>query len=58
MGLFEIFASILSQILIMDPMPDVNRAYYLLLQEEQQRELHVTPSTQDIITLITNAPCP
>lgn len=35
-GLKESYATVRSQILFMDPLPTINRAYTLLLQEEQQ----------------------
>ncbi|XP_043710200.1 uncharacterized protein LOC122659117 [Telopea speciosissima] len=45
MGLLDSYASIRSQILSTDPLPEVNRAYHIILQEELQRSLSL-PSTQ------------
>ncbi|XP_043721060.1 uncharacterized protein LOC122668581 [Telopea speciosissima] len=39
-GLNESYAAIRSQLLLMDPLPFVNKAYSLLLQEERQRSIH------------------
>lgn len=39
MGLHESYAAIRGQILLMDPLPSVNRAYALILQEERQRSI-------------------
>ncbi|XP_043701367.1 uncharacterized protein LOC122651869 [Telopea speciosissima] len=41
MGLNESYASIRSQILLMDPLPTLGRAYSLVLQDESQRLLHL-----------------
>ncbi|GAV90182.1 hypothetical protein CFOL_v3_33591 [Cephalotus follicularis] len=38
-GLNESYASVQSQLLLMGPLPSVNKAYSLLLQEEHQRSL-------------------
>ncbi|CAJ2652643.1 unnamed protein product [Trifolium pratense] len=38
-GLNDSFASVRSQILLMDPLPSVTKAYSLFLQEERQRSL-------------------
>ncbi|KAK3001516.1 hypothetical protein RJ639_020808 [Escallonia herrerae] len=39
-GLNESYASVQSQILLMDPLPSMAKAYSLILQEERQRSLH------------------
>ncbi|KAK3009701.1 hypothetical protein RJ639_014807 [Escallonia herrerae] len=39
-GLNESYASVRSQILLMDPLPSMAKAYSLILQEERQRSLH------------------
>ncbi|KAK4478963.1 hypothetical protein RD792_014470 [Penstemon davidsonii] len=38
MGLNEVYASARGQILLMDPLPTVNKTYSLILQDEKQRE--------------------
>ncbi|XP_042967430.1 uncharacterized protein LOC122300680 [Carya illinoinensis] len=40
MGLNDTFASVRSQILLIDPFPDINRVFSLILQEERQRGIH------------------
>ncbi|KAF8411238.1 hypothetical protein HHK36_003785 [Tetracentron sinense] len=45
MGLNDSYSAIRSQILAMDSLPTVSKAYSLILQEEKQRELHVTNPT-------------
>ncbi|KAL5723566.1 hypothetical protein ACHQM5_006950 [Ranunculus cassubicifolius] len=44
MGLNESYNSIRGQILLMEPLPTVNKAYALLLQEEKQRSVSVNHS--------------
>ncbi|XP_077210986.1 uncharacterized protein LOC143846434 isoform X2 [Tasmannia lanceolata] len=39
MGLNESFAAVRGQILVMDPLPSVNLAFSLILQEERQRDV-------------------
>ncbi|KAK2996628.1 hypothetical protein RJ639_026551 [Escallonia herrerae] len=39
-GLDESYASVRSEILLMDPLPSMAKAYSLILQEERQRSLH------------------
>ncbi|CAA0823525.1 Unknown protein, partial [Striga hermonthica] len=41
MGLNESYDSVSSQILLMDPLPNVNKAYSLVLQEERKRSVHI-----------------
>ncbi|CAA0833930.1 Unknown protein [Striga hermonthica] len=41
MGLNETYDSISSQILLMDQLPNVNKAYSLVLQEERKRSVHI-----------------
>ncbi|PWA96217.1 hypothetical protein CTI12_AA041970 [Artemisia annua] len=42
MGLDECYANIRGQILLMNPMPSVAKAYSMIRQEEKQREVHNT----------------
>ncbi|XP_077251841.1 uncharacterized protein LOC143891076 [Tasmannia lanceolata] len=46
-GLNESYAIVRSHILLMDPLPSVSRAYSLLLQEETQRGLYISPQTNE-----------
>ena len=39
MGLNESYSQIKGQILLMEPLPTVNKAYSLLIQEERQRSV-------------------
>lgn len=39
MGLNESFAQVKAQILLMDPLPFINKVYSLLIQEQMQRVL-------------------
>ncbi|XP_044483739.1 uncharacterized protein LOC123209672 [Mangifera indica] len=42
MGLNDCYDNVKNQILVMEPLPSVNRAYSLILRVEKQREVHVT----------------
>ncbi|XP_019244311.1 PREDICTED: uncharacterized protein LOC109224181 [Nicotiana attenuata] len=42
MGLNEAYSGVKSSILMMDPLPSVHHAYSLLIQDEKQREIHVS----------------
>lgn len=39
MGLDEHFSSVRSQILLMDPLPPLNKVFALILQDERQKEV-------------------
>ena len=41
MGLNDTYNHVRNQILIMDPLPSVNRAYSMVLSVEKQRDVHV-----------------
>ncbi|XP_019264489.1 PREDICTED: uncharacterized protein LOC109242112 [Nicotiana attenuata] len=41
MGLNDTYGGVKSSILMMSPLPNVNQAYSLLIQDEKQREIHV-----------------
>ncbi|XP_058192002.1 uncharacterized protein LOC131309363 [Rhododendron vialii] len=52
MGLNQSYSAVRGQILLMDPLPSVNRAYSLVLQEERQREVSSNRSpTPDVAAL-------
>ncbi|XP_070048804.1 uncharacterized protein [Nicotiana tomentosiformis] len=49
MGLNEGYSGAKNSILMMDPLPSINHAYSLLIQDEKQREVHVASyPTQDV----------
>lgn len=41
MGLNDTFDHIRNQILVMDPLPSINKAYSIVLRVEKQREVHI-----------------
>ena len=47
MGLNESYNAIQGQILLMNPLPDVAKAYSSIIQEEKQRSLGVTCETTE-----------
>ncbi|XP_055825231.1 uncharacterized protein LOC129893840 [Solanum dulcamara] len=44
MGLNDVYTAVRSNILMMSPLPNVNHAYSLLIQDEKQREAYVNPN--------------
>ncbi|XP_077234197.1 uncharacterized protein LOC143876374 [Tasmannia lanceolata] len=54
MGLNESYTSVRGQILLMNPLPSLNRVYSLVLQEEKQREITTSPITE-AAALLANA---
>ncbi|XP_055814295.1 uncharacterized protein LOC129883710 [Solanum dulcamara] len=44
MGLNDVYAAVRSNIFMMSPLPNVNHAYSLLIQDEKQREAYVNPN--------------
>ncbi|XP_077242594.1 uncharacterized protein LOC143883120 [Tasmannia lanceolata] len=55
MGLNDSYAAIGGQILLMDPLPPLNKAYSLVLQEEKQHEITASIPTTEAAALIANA---
>ena len=47
MGLNDSFFVVRAQILLMDPIPSVNKVFSLIIQEEKQREICVNPISHD-----------
>ncbi|XP_019460036.1 PREDICTED: uncharacterized protein LOC109359795 [Lupinus angustifolius] len=45
-GLNEQFAHVKSQIMLMDPLPNITKAFALLIQQERQTQLPVPPSLE------------
>jgi hypothetical protein len=60
MGLNEPFANIKGQILLIDPLPPINKVFSLVLQEERQRELYASSlfvhDTAALLTKIDHSP--
>ena len=49
MGLNDDFSQIRGQILLMDPIPNVNRIFSLIIQEERQRSVSVNQSQSPLV---------
>jgi hypothetical protein len=60
MGLNEPFASIQGQILLMEPLPSVNKVFSLVTQEEKQQEIYVKSQifAQESTALLANSSVP
>ncbi|XP_075083326.1 uncharacterized protein LOC142167070 [Nicotiana tabacum] len=58
MGLNDIFIGVRSNILLSSPLPSIGKAYSLVIQDEKQREIHVTPaySRESASFIATNQP--
>lgn len=48
MGLNEAYSSFRAQILLMNPIPDINKVISLVIQEERQKAIGKTPSTESL----------
>jgi hypothetical protein len=48
MGLNKSYAAVRGHILLMEPLPLVNRAYALVLQEERQRSITIPPTIEGV----------
>lgn len=48
MGLNESFAQVRGQLLIMDPIPHINKVFYLVLQEEHQKNVSINSNVTGI----------
>jgi hypothetical protein len=55
MGLNDSFAQIRGQILLIDPLPSINKVFSLVIQEERQREISVHPVQVETAALMTRA---
>jgi hypothetical protein len=47
MGLNDSFSAVRAQILLMDPLPPINKVFSLIIQEEKQREICVSSFSHD-----------
>lgn len=54
-GLNESFSVVKTQILLMDPLPHINKVYSLVVQEESQNSLLPTPTSVDESSISVNA---
>jgi hypothetical protein len=53
MGLNDSFAQIRGQILLIDPLPSINKVFSLIVQEERQRAISVNPVQVETAALMT-----
>lgn len=60
MGLNSSYDHVRNQILLMDSLPSVNRAYAMILSFEKQREINIfaNDSTNSSIAMLAKAPYP
>ena len=55
MGVNNSFSQVKTQILLMDPLPFVNEAHFLFIQEEMQRSVHNIVRVESTILAIKNS---
>jgi hypothetical protein len=55
MGLNDSFSNIRGQILLIDPLPSINKVFSLIVQEESQQEIFLGSLSHDTTTLMTKA---
>jgi hypothetical protein len=48
MGFNESYAVVRGHILLIEPLPSVKRAYELVLQEERQRSITISPTIEGV----------
>jgi hypothetical protein len=53
MGLNNSFAQIRGQILLIDPLPSINKVFSLIVQKERQRAISVNPVQVETAALMT-----
>ncbi|XP_031492934.1 uncharacterized protein LOC116259323 [Nymphaea colorata] len=56
MGLNDSYAAIRSQLLLMDLLPTIAKAYSLLIQEEKQRDVNMVHAQEKVSILATQPP--
>lgn len=49
MGLNDSYAQLRGQVLLMDPIPSVNRIFSLVIQEERHRDIHMVQQNDNIV---------
>lgn len=55
MGLNDSFSHIRGQILLIDPMPSINKVFSLVLQEERQHDISILSPSQETIAMFTRS---
>jgi len=50
MGLNNSYAQVRGQLLLMDPIPPINKVFALVTQEENQRNIHTAVNNFDLVT--------
>nr|XP_016455842.1 PREDICTED: uncharacterized protein LOC107779857 [Nicotiana tabacum] len=55
-GLNDAYTTVRSNILMLTPLPSVNQTYSLLIQDEKQREIHITQNPVENAFLAQNQP--
>lgn len=56
MGLNDLFSKVRAQILLLDPLPPLNKVFSLVIQEERQREITINHSSNTkTTTFLTTA---
>jgi hypothetical protein len=55
MGLNESFSHIRGQILLMEPLPPINKVFSLVIQEENQRKIFMGPMIPNIAEMMTKS---
>jgi len=55
MGLNDSFSHIRGQILLIDPMPPINKVFSLVLQEERQRNISILSPSQETVAMFTRS---
>lgn len=58
MGLNDSFAQIRGQILLIDPLPSINKVFSLVLQEERQREISIDSLNNETAAMMIKNPLP
>lgn len=52
-GLNDSLSHIRRQILLIDPLPAINKVFFLVLQEERQRDIFIVSPSQETIAMLT-----
>lgn len=52
MGLNDSFSAVRAQILLTDPLPPINKVFFLIIQEEKQREISVSSLSHETSALM------
>lgn len=52
-GLNDSFSTVRAQIILIDPLPSINKVFSLFIQEEKQREITVSSLSHEFVALMT-----